>query len=73
MEELDMTNDDQRALINRIVYNLIDTLSDGEKVTKKFKKLYEGGQGAKTLIKKLETLKQLVYLIYQIMSWMVIR
>ena len=73
MEELDMTNDDQRALINRIVYNLIDTLSDGEKVTKNFKKLYEGGQGAKTLIKKLETLKQLVYLIYQIMSWMVIR
>ena len=48
-----MTSDNQRAMINRIVYNLIDTLSDGEKVTKKFKKLYEGGQGAKNVDKKI--------------------
>ena len=49
-----MTSDNQRAMINRIVYNLIDTLSDGEKVTKKFKKLYDGGQGAKNVDKKIK-------------------
>lgn len=51
-----MTNDEQREIINRIVYNLLDTLSDGT-VTKKFKKLYEGGINAKNIDKNLRNIE----------------
>lgn len=47
-----MTNDQQRAMINRIAYALLDTL-DGKDVTKEFKKLYTGGIGAKNVDKKI--------------------
>lgn len=47
-----MTNDQQRAMINRIAYNILDTV-EGKKVTKEFKKLYEGGIGAKNVDKKI--------------------
>lgn len=51
-EQLNMTNDQQRAMINRIAYNILDTV-EGKKVTKEFKKLYEGGIGAKNIDKKI--------------------
>ena len=52
MEELNMTNDQQRAMINRIAYNILDTV-EGKKITKEFRKLYEGGIGAKNIDKKI--------------------